>query len=83
MKYFLAIFIRANTIAGVLSTIPNLPPCISNLIFATISNSLTIFTLRYIVENAARPDTFSSILAFQHPGSYVVCSDDGYNGRAG
>jgi voltage-gated potassium channel len=49
VKYFLAIFILANTIAVVLSTIPNLPPSISNLIFAIISISLTIFTIEYIL----------------------------------
>lgn len=49
VKYFLAIFILANTIAVVLSTIPNLPPIISNLIFAIISISLTIFTIEYIL----------------------------------
>ncbi len=49
VKSFLAIFISANTIAGVLSTVPNLPPFISNLIFAIISISLPFFTIDCIL----------------------------------
>jgi voltage-gated potassium channel len=48
-RYFLAIFILANTIAVVLSTIPDLPHSFHNLIFAIISISLTIFTIEYIL----------------------------------
>jgi len=49
VKYFLAIFILANTVAVVLSTISDLPPPVRNLIFTIISISLTIFTIEYIL----------------------------------
>ena len=49
VKYFLAIFILVNTIAVVISTIPDLQPSFQNLLFATISVCLSIFAIEYIL----------------------------------
>ena len=49
VRYFLAIFILANTIAVVISTIPDLPLSFHNLLFAIISVCLSIFTIEYIL----------------------------------
>jgi voltage-gated potassium channel len=49
VKYFLAIFILANTFAVIISTMPDLPLSFRNLLFAIISVSLSIFTIEYIL----------------------------------
>jgi voltage-gated potassium channel len=49
VRYFLAIFILANTIAVVVSTMPDLPHSFRAQLFAIISVCLTIFAIEYIL----------------------------------
>ncbi|MDP3396213.1 MAG: ion transporter [Methanoregula sp.] len=49
VRYFLAIFILANTIAVVISTMPDLPHSFRAQLFAIISVCLTIFAIEYIL----------------------------------
>ena len=49
VRYFLAIFILTNTIAVVISTIPDLPLSFRNQLFVIISVCLSIFAIEYIL----------------------------------
>lgn len=49
VKYFLAIFILANTIAVIISTMPDLPLSFRIQLFAVISVCLSIFAIEYIL----------------------------------
>jgi voltage-gated potassium channel len=49
VRYFLAVFILTNTIAVVISTIPDLPLPFRHLLFTIISVCLTIFAIEYIL----------------------------------
>ncbi|MDO9325524.1 MAG: ion transporter [Methanoregula sp.] len=49
VKYVLAIFIMANTIAVVISTVPDLPLSLRIQLFTIISICLTIFAIEYIL----------------------------------
>ena len=49
VRYFLAIFILANTISVIISTMPDLPQSFRTQLFAIISICLTIFAIEYIL----------------------------------